>query len=200
MSFLGLEKSWETVNRELWFYRALSVLLAMCLFLALWVLRDQDTAVVIMPPTLTTKGEIARSKASQSVKESWSLYLSQLLGNVTPDTAEFVSDNVGPLLDPLIYSDVINVVEKEIDAIKRDRVSQRFEPRRVVYEPETDKVFVTGFSFVKGVGGEERRFERTYEFHWFVRDYGIRLDEFANYRGRPKTLKELARNGEGEEP
>lgn len=193
MRLSRFQKSWDSLKRENLFSRAVIAGLLVALGMALWVLKDQDTAIVVVPPTLTTKGELARARASQSMKEAWSLYLSQLLGNVTPDTAPFVADHVGPLLDPAIHGEVMLVVEREIDAIKRDRVSQRFEPRRVVYEPETDKVFVTGYSFIKGVGGDEKRLERTYEFHWYVREYQVRLDQFGNYRGRPKTQKELAR-------
>jgi hypothetical protein len=75
----------------------------------------------------------------------------QLLGNVTPGTVDFVKERLTPLLSPSIYQDVIDAIEIQAQQIKNDRVTMRFEPRFVEYEPKSDKVFVYGYSYVKGL-------------------------------------------------
>ena len=65
----------------------------------------------------------------------------------------------------------------------------RFEPRRVVYEKSTGKVYVYGYSFVRqGTSFEtERREGRTYEFTLRIANYAPLLMAIDTYEGTPQT-------------
>jgi len=73
-------------------------------------------------------------------------------------------------------------------------VSIRFEPRFVEYEPKSEKVFVYGYSFTKGMSNEsEVRTDRTYEFEIAISNYIPVIDFMDTYEGRPRTEDVLER-------
>lgn len=132
-------------------------------------------------------------------KEAWGFAFAQLLGNVTPGTVDFVKERITPLLSPSIYQDVIDAIEIQAQQIKNDRVTMRFEPRFVEYEPKSDKVFVYGYSYVKGASSNEERSERSYEFAIKISNYAPVLDYIDTYVGKPRTktvLEQLQRKEE----
>ena len=117
-----------------------------------------------------------------------------MFGNVTPSNVGFIKDRIDRLLSPAIYNDVVNVLEMQSQQIRNDRVSIRFEPRFVEYEPKSEKVFVYGYSFTKGMSNEsEVRTDRTYEFEIAISNYIPVIDFMDTYEGRPRTEDVLER-------
>ena len=93
----------------------------------------------------------------------------------------------------------MEVIQTQVEDIKRDRVSQRFEPRAVQYEPDTGKTFVDGYSVVTGPSGGMDRHVRTYEFKFNIKNYRLTIDQVSTYRGQPKTMEVLAREAKTQE-
>jgi conjugal transfer pilus assembly protein TraE len=154
----------------------------------------KETIVTIQPFTLTDEAWVAKDNASTGYKESWGFALAQLLGNVTPASVDFIKQRIEGLLSPAIYSDVINILEVQARQIKRDGVTMRFEPRFVEYEPESNKVFVYGYSYTKGLSNDiEKRDERTYEFKIQVSNYLPVINYVNTYSDRPRTERVLER-------
>ena len=149
--------------------------------------------VVLTPLELTQPMKVARDRADQSFAESWSLVMAGLLGNVTPGNADDLKRLITPLLAPSVYQDVVNALARQVEQIKLDRVTMRFEPREVIFEPKTEKVFVVGSSIVSGPMGRDDRDARTYELIVKVRAYQPYVTHLETYRGQPRTLENLAR-------
>lgn len=147
--------------------------------------------VTMQPPTLDSVAWVARDQASQSYQESWGLYLATQIGNVTPGTVPFVKEWLGPLLAPSVYNSVMSAIEVQSTQIQNDRVSMRFEPRAVAYEPNTQKTFVYGYSYIIGVNGNEQRTERTYEFKVGIARYLPTVDFIDTYADKPRTERVL---------
>ena len=145
--------------------------------------------VVLTPPEITRALKVARDQGDQNYSETWGLALAQLLGNVTPGNADFVKRAIAPVLAPSIYQDTMNALFQQVEQIKLDRVSTRLDPREVVYEPKTGKVFVTGYSVAAGPAGKEERDTRTYEFVIRVHNYQPLVTYIDTYRGAPHTLE-----------
>ena len=114
---------------------------------------------------------------------------SELLGNVTPANVDFIADRLGPLLDPKIYHQVIDAVHANAEELRNDRVTMRFEPRRVNFERSTGKVYVTGRSYVRqGTSLEsEKSSERTYEFTIRIANYAPVITHIDTYKGTAQT-------------
>jgi len=71
--------------------------------------------------------------------------------------------------------------------IEDDRITMRFEPRVVEYEKTTDKVFVYGYSFVKGTTGDEEKNEITYEYRLKLDNYAPMIIDLNTYVGKPRS-------------
>lgn len=151
--------------------------------------------VVLTPPEITRALKVARDQGDQNYSETWGLALAQLLGNVTPGNADFVKRAIAPVLAPAIYQDTMNALFQQVEQIKLDRVSTRLDPREVLYEPKTGKVFVTGYSVAAGPAGKEERDTRTYEFIIRVHNYQPLVTYIDTYRGAPHTLANKERAG-----
>lgn len=158
------------------------------------MLANKQTIVTIQPFTLHDEAWVTENESSHGYKEAWGFALAQLFGNVTPSNVGFIKDRIERLLSPAIYNDVINVLEMQSQQIRNDRVSIRFEPRFVEYEPKSEKVFVYGYSFTKGMSNEsEVRTDRTYEFEIAISNYVPVIDFVDTYEGRPRTEDVLER-------
>lgn len=155
--------------------------------------------VVVIPPDLAGKVAISKSDSDRDYQQAWAFFLAQLLGNVTPGNADIVKKVIEPLLAPAIYRETVRVLAEQVESIKRDRVSLRFEPREIKFEQPTGKAFIEGFSVVSGAAGKEERNPRTYEFVIKVRNYRPVIEHIDNYIGPARTISELERQERAEE-
>ncbi len=184
-------KSWEGSLTENKWNRVANVGLSAALMLLVFMVFSKDQIVVLQPVTLGSEAWITKNKASESYKESWGFMLAQLSGNVTPQNVDFIKERFKPLLSPAIYDEVIDALEIQAQSIKDDRIKMRFEPRFVEYESTTDKVYVYGYSFIKGSGEDEDRQERTYEYIIRIGNYAPMIVDLDTYAGKPRTEKVL---------
>lgn len=179
--------SWRGALAENRAHRIVNLVLALALILALVKAFTVNTIVTVQPYTLNEQAWVSQNQASQSYKESWGMLLASLTGNVTPGSVHFVKQRIEPLLSPSIYREVIEALEIQALSIRRDRVTMRFEPRAVEYEPETDVVYVYGQSFMQGATGEPSSEERTYEYVIEIDNYFPVVKHIETYSGRPRT-------------
>lgn len=194
--FLNTHEGALTENR---WNRFANVGLAVAIVLLLYMVNTKDQIVIIQPTALASEAWISKEAASQSYKEAWGLHLAQLTGNVTPANVEFLKERLKPLLSPAIYSEVIDTLEVQAQDIRDDRITMRFEPRAVEYETTTDKVFVYGYSFVKGATGTEERTDRTYEYRIKIESYAPLIVDINTYEGKPRSEQVLAQIQKQEE-
>lgn len=154
-----------------------------------------QSVVTVVPWTLNDKTQIMQNDASRSYKESWALAIAELVGNVQPTTVEFVGERLKPLLAPAIYQSTLDAIHANAQMLRDERMSIRFEPREVIYEKSTDKVFVFGYSFMRvGTSLEkEERSRRTYEIELKIANYAPMLTFINTYEGEPRTRDALDR-------
>lgn len=194
MNIDQLLQTWKGALAENRFHRIVTLTLAVALAVAAWGLLRQDSVVVLVPPDLREEVWIARDDAQIAYRKSWGLYLAELLGNVAPGSVDLIAGAVEPLLAPAIHARVMEVLHRQAQQIREDRINLRFTPREVLYEPETQKVFIAGYSFVSGaLGDEEKRLQRAWEFGIEVAGYAPRVTHIDTYEGKPRTQAELRR-------
>ena len=80
-------ESWRIVQAENRLHRIVLLGLIVTNGLSALAALRTERAVVLVPPNLDKEVEITRNTASSELKESWGLYLAELLGNVTPTNA-----------------------------------------------------------------------------------------------------------------
>lgn len=154
----------------------------------------KDTSIILVPPGLSERSEIATNKASEGYKKAWGAFAASLLGNVTPENADFVREALSTMVSGEISMLIGEQISEELETLKKEQVSSTFEMRSVVYEPETDKVFITGWNRLLGVLGTEGKVqptEQTFEFIIDVKQYSPIITHMASYASQPRLLTVL---------
>lgn len=162
-------------------------------------LMERERLVVLVPPALQGEAVIGKQSADAPYHTAWAHLLAQMLGNVQPSNANFLKARLEPLLDPAIFAAVNQALEQQLDQIRRDRVSLAFEPKKILHEPSTGKTFVTGQSVLTGLGQQQKRTLRTYEFQLVIDDYRVTVAHLATYDGEARTAEMVAAAGGGEQ-
>ncbi len=174
---------------ETYFSRIITCALLALVFFLTVVLASRPAIVTIQPWTLSEDAQVTRDDASRSYIEAWGFALAELVGNATPGNVRFISDRLKPLLDPKIYHATLEGLEANARSLVEERITMRFEPRRVPFEKSTGKVYVFGHSFLRqGTSFEqEKREPRTYEFTIRIANYAPLITRIDTYEGSPRT-------------
>lgn len=131
MTLTRFRQTWQSLVAENRFHRGLLLGLLVTNLLTLMALLQAERTVVLVPPILEQQVNVAREAASQEVKEAWGLFVTELLGNVTPTNAPFLHQTLEPLLSPGLRREVAQVLEAQVAELRRDRVSVRFSPETI---------------------------------------------------------------------
>ena len=193
MDYKNFASTWLSLQASNRFLKLVVMFLMTLNLLTLIGWLKKDTSVILIPPGLSEKSEIAKNKASEGYKKAWAMYTATMIGNVTPENADFVLDSFSGMVSGEIRSLVIEQIAQELDTLKQEKVSSTFEIIRVTYEPESDKVFVTGRNRMTGAGGKSTPTDQTFEFQIDVKQYSPIITQMASYQGMPKLISVVAK-------
>lgn len=193
MDYKNFASTWLSLQASNRFLKFVVVFLMTLNLLTLIGWLKKDTSVILIPPGLSEKSEIAKNKASEGYKKAWAMYTATMIGNVTPENADFVLDSFSGMVSGEIRSLVTEQIAQELDTLKQEKVSSTFEIVRVTYEPESDKVFVTGRNRMTGAGGKSTPTDQTFEFQIDVKQYSPIITQMASYAGMPKLISVVAK-------
>lgn len=183
-------KSWKGSLAENKYSRYIMLTMAIAnLTLAMFVLSKNQT-VVLVPPELKRESTVAAKSADGGYKEAWATHVAMLLGNVTPRTAQFVSEQVGKIMGPAVYRTMMDGITAQAQRIQDDQLTIQFAPTQTFYLPEKDVVVVTGEYTIRGMQDSEERMLRTYEVGVDVSNYAVRVDSLEVYEGAWSPQKE----------
>ncbi len=155
--------------------------------------------MVFVPPSLNEKVEVSVNRASESYKKAWALFVATLLGNINPDNSDFIRTQLDNMVTGEIKLAINEQIASAIDQLKLEKVSTVFRIRVVLFEPESDHVFVSGHSHMVGVGGKTKVVDQTYEFKIDVKQYSPLITFMSIYNGGPRTLAVLEKERQAEE-
>ena len=155
--------------------------------------------MVFVPPSLNEKVEVSVNRASESYKKAWALFVATLLGNINPDNSDFIRTQLDNMVTGEIKLAINEQIASAIDQLKLEKVSTVFRIRVVLFEPESDHVFVSGHSNMVGVGGKTNVVDQTYEFKIDVKQYSPLITFMSIYNGGPRTLAVLEKERQAEE-
>jgi conjugal transfer pilus assembly protein TraE len=187
MNLVRFRQTWQRLVTENRFHRGVLIALLGTNLLTLIGLLQAERTVVLVPPILESQVNVARASASQGVKEAWGLFVTELLGNVTPTNAPFLRQALEPLLSPSLRRAVSGILDDQVEALQRDRVSVHFAPELVQYEAASDRVRMSGKQVITGPGADPVTRPRTYEIQVAFRHYRpliTHLDAYQDARER----------------
>lgn len=184
----NLKDTFDTLRGEAKFLRMVVLGLIVANLFVSCVAISRDQVVTVVPPTLAEQSWVSKARAGEEYTEAWAMYIAMLLGNVTPSNATVVKEAIGPILDPGIYQNVMEVLDHQIFLIRQDRVSLGFEPQKVLRDnANPNKFFVVGRSVSEGPIGDKKQQARTYEMELVIRNYRPLLSWINTYSGDARS-------------
>lgn len=194
MELKQFTKSIEEMRSKIQSAHLLVLVMVACNIVLALGLLFRDTVVTVVPWTLSGEAEVTKDDASQNYKESWGMAIALLLGNVQPATVDFIADRIKPFLSPEIYHEAVDALYSNAQILREERVTLRFEPRRVTYEKTSGRVFVSGYSYSRlGTSmDEEKRHERTFEIGLEIAEYAPVITYIDTYTGKARTEDVIA--------
>lgn len=144
---------------------------------------SRNETVVMLPPDITQEARLSSNSANAALKEAWASHVAMQLGNVTPRTAAYVSEQLGKIVSPSAYQPFMESLAQQADRIKEDQLTIQFSPTHVFYVQEKDVVVVSGEYAIRGMRASEKRSVRTYEIGIDVENYQVIVSSLTAYEG-----------------
>ena len=193
-----LFQNWQaTIKIAFLLAAALVLSLASNAFLSFKLMRSMERLVLI-PGGATETMSVGRDSASRAYLEAWAIYITNMLGAVTPSNAQSIADFLGKHIDQPIWhavrAQILSVVEDP--QYNRQNAFNMFVAKRVLYEPDSKKTFVEGSLSTLSYRnvGQAVSIPATYELILEIRNGLPVVVSLDSYAGVPRTALWLERN------
>lgn len=168
-----------------------NVILAAGLAYGVVALSRDHERVVLVPPSLDKRAEIAWAAADKEYLKSFALYIATLVGNIQPKSSTVVLDSVSAFMEPRIYPEfrrqLMTLIEDPVFRASGSVIS--FIPGSIQYENETSRVFVTGTIITSTSGAQKYQKLVTYEVGIKIKEGRPWVSHFTSYEGSvPRTV------------
>lgn len=161
----------------------------------------QHERIILTPPHLTEKATIAYKSASQNYLNSFALFIASQISTTIPATVEYTISAMEPYFDKKVW----NFLKPQILAIREDKnyvginpISNFYPTGGMIYEPETNKIFVLGkltsVAYRKANLVQLGTIEAVYEMKMYMNKGLPKISEYYAYTGQPKTLAWASKN------
>lgn len=176
-------KTFHGALKENAFTRPLMGALIVSNLLMAMIAFGRNETIVMVPPGIDERVQIGVSEGSPGLKEAWGTHIAMLMGNATPRTANYLSEQLGRLSSPRLFQQIQEQIDKQAKALTDEGMSVSFVPNSTFYLPSRDVVVVSGEYMLRGMRGMERSMVRTYEIGVRIQDYRVRMDSLDVYEG-----------------
>lgn len=191
-------RSWTNLNLFTTISLWINAILALSLLLALIGWMQQRETVILVPPNMKEKVWVSQSDAAPEYKKHWGNFVASLIGNISPSNIEYVVSALSDIVSSEVYTVIKEQMNSQISDIKEDNIATFFAVEQIIYEEETDKVFVSGKSTVIGAGNAKDVLDRSFEFVVAIHSSVPTITWFDVYNGPAKTLAYLKTNPENQ--
>ncbi len=200
MNFKEYVSNWNSAARVAFVCACAALVLGIAVLLLSFQLLTKKDRVVLVPPYLDERVEVAWKEASSPYLRSFGLYVATLIGNVTPKNIAFVRDHLSVFMGPKAYAPV----RAALTSLSQDRLFQEganiryFSPNDIVWEKETSRVFILGRETVANPNNAQPTIvNKVYEMTILMYDGKPVITTLTNYAGQqPRTQKWLQNNSD----
>jgi conjugal transfer pilus assembly protein TraE len=191
MKLRDLTSSWRGMRLSSMALLAVAGMLAVSNLVLAFVSTERDLAVVLVPPGLSERTQVMRQAMDEVALRSFSVWVAQTLGNVTPDNARFVRETLAGMLASSVHPQAMQPIEQEILNLTKDRVSTSFEPTDVRFE--NGDWIVGGLSSMSGPGALAIHQEpREWRIRWEVWDFRPFITALDTYNPQERAAEQKA--------
>jgi conjugal transfer pilus assembly protein TraE len=183
LKFEKFLKTWRGSIQENKWHRFVSIGLLLCNLFLIHGIMNKREVITLVPPNLNEEVHISESSASQGYKNAWALFVSSLVGNVTPRNIDFIVDSIGRLFAPEVFVQVEESLFEQATEIRRQNVSISFQPSRIDFSSRENLIWVRGHTEIHGARGTSTRDSRTYEVGIEIINYRPQVTHFLVFDG-----------------
>lgn len=182
------------VKQDLKVARYTQLVLGICLLICLFFVVTKRERLVIIPPIMSERVELAYDSANAPYYKSYALYVASFLGNINPDNATFVREGLSLSFSAEMYNQVQRMIAENAEKMRTTGRSIRFYPDKVLFEEKTGRTFVAGKQEIVSASGAVSDQDVTYEMQIQIRDGLPKVYKYSQYSGSPHTEEWMQRN------
>ncbi|BEI26516.1 TraE/TraK family type IV conjugative transfer system protein [Vibrio fluvialis] len=197
MNFTKLQDSFTSLKQGNTVLIAANGALVAMLSVSLFINMQKDTIVMNNMNDSCEVMTISQSSMHENGHKRIGFLLATLLGNITPENNEIISDAVMPYIAPDIYQDVKDQLALQLRELKKDEITMSFTPEMFLLENGT--AFITGKGQMSGPTGKPKKYVRTYEFEIEVVNYTPLVRYVDVYEGGPRDSEWQRKQKKAEE-
>ncbi len=171
-------QNWKAALAENFFLRSAVILLAAGLILNATVFRE-NTRIIVVPPTMKDSFWIERGKAAPEYLEQMAVFVSTLVGNLSPRSAEYNIEVLLSYIDPDRLHDVRDDLKSQAQYIKKNNITQSFYPDSTAVAENEQSVTIDGnvTRYIGAIKVSEERIRFYVKFR--VTDYNMKVTELS---------------------
>ena len=195
MNFSAFRQKYRDSENTKTIFMTTTLLLLCLVILQQCKINNQHERIVLVPPQLTKKAEISWRSAGQNYLSDNALYLASQISSVVPKNVDYVVGALEGYYHPEIWASLkpqLLAVRDNPNYFGVNPINQFTPTGGVIYEPETDKIFVSG-EFRSSAYGKQGHLDvlgvvdATYEMRLAI-DGGLpKVLEWYTYTGSPLT-------------
>lgn len=197
MNFAVYKQKYRDSENTKTAFMAISFLLLIIVIMQQVKINTMHERLVIVPPNLTKEAKITHKTANRDYLNDMALYIATQISAATPKTVDYISGSMEGFFEPHIWQ----TLKQQLETVKLNTnfagiqpISQFTPTGGVIYEPETDKVFVVGelasYAYAKGGSlSSLGSIQAVYEMKLRMVSGMPRVIEWYAYTGNPKTQK-----------
>lgn len=190
MKFNLFKKDYDGLLRNNRAFLVVIAVLSVIALMQMWTIATENTRVVLVPPYIDKAVKIGYATADADYYESWGLYVSELMGNLTPGDAPFVEKAMGKLFASTSFEGVKSRIAQSAAEEANAGANFAFEADSVTWQSITSTVFVHGtLRQVNGAGRTVVAQPYTFSMRVHIAAGRPVLDDFHSYVGPAHTIK-----------
>jgi conjugal transfer pilus assembly protein TraE len=188
MKFAWQQSTWENATRANIALSIATLVLSLTTMMSIIYANSQHDRILLTPVIVDKQMTIDWNAADENYIRSFALSVAQMMGNLTPENSTFIIETMARFIDSSIYSDLRKTMlaVTSTRAFKEIAASSRYVPYSILYEHDTNKVFVTGMMDITSASGKESR-PMTYEMSIRISGGQPLIYSFDSYSDTPHT-------------
>ena len=138
----------------------------------------KNERIILVPPTIEKSFWVSKSSVSQEYLEEMSLFLSNMLLDITPSSADFQRSVALKYVDPSYYNTLRARLIKEAQTLKKEGISTSFKVLKIRPNKDDLTVEITG-TLMSYVGAARvREIQEVYVMKFNYKAGRLLLEEF----------------------
>ncbi|MBR5940466.1 MAG: hypothetical protein IKZ88_04345 [Neisseriaceae bacterium] len=184
-------------------FMLLSVILGIVVIMQQYKINTMGERLVIVPPNLTKEAKLTHKTANRDYLNDMALYIATQISSTTPKSVNYVIGSMEGFFAPEIWASLkpqLIAIRDNPNFIGLSNPISQFTPTGgVIYEPETDKIFVVGELRTSAYGRQGKletlgTLQAVYEMKLKMINGMPRVVEWYAYQGHPLTQEFRSKN------